>query len=113
MDVSCPNEAVVPFEPSTVFVWEDDKPDVDRTAVVQDYNGASITLRKPDGVKVRTAYTDRDGSYRIDALDPGVPYAVSVTLTGYQGDEDRIVPAAGQRLRLDLDLTRPRPNCPT
>jgi hypothetical protein len=104
-DRDCPNRDVR-LGDTTVFLWEDDKPDVEREVTIRDILGATRTLRKPDGVKVRTAFSDADGSYRIDALEAGVPYALSVTRAGYRAYEDRVELQAGQPLRLDLELAR-------
>jgi hypothetical protein len=73
---------------------------------------ARITVQKPDGVKVRTAFTDNRGSFRIDALEAGVPYALAVVTVlpsflhadGYEPYEDRIILEEGQLLSLDIGL---------
>jgi hypothetical protein len=104
-DRHCPNSDVR-LGDTTIFLWEDDKPDLEREVTIRDILGATKTLRKPDGVRVRTAFSDADGSYRIDALEAGVPYALSVNRNGYRIYEDRVALQAGQQLRLDLELAR-------
>ena len=70
----------LPLPGATVFMWETDRPDVDRFVTVRDiFRGrVSISLREPDGVRVRMAFTGADGSYRISALTPGLNYALAV-----------------------------------
>jgi hypothetical protein len=117
---------------ATVFLWEDELPDVFRATTILDYQGrwdgeldgqsaASITVRKPDGVKVRTAFTDSGGSFRIGGLRAGVPYALAVAVpeppissgirypnflypNGYEPYEDPTVLEEGQLLSLDIEL---------
>jgi hypothetical protein len=123
--LTCPDNGR-PVPNATVFLWEDEHPDVARRTTIEDYRGARlvlvrdvlqmeparITVQKPDGVKVRTAFTDNRGSFRIDALEAGVPYALAVVTVlpsflhadGYEPYEDRIILEEGQLLSLDIGL---------
>ena len=92
---------------ATVFLWETDRPDVDRVATVRDVRyQATISLREPDGVRVRSGLTDAAGSYWISALTPGLKYAIAV-VDGHPWDHpppDTVMVEAGQTLTWDIDL---------
>ena len=95
----------VPSGGATVFLWENDGPDVTRSVQVGDIHGASIFLRRPDGVKVRTAYTRPDGSFRIDALAPGVEYGVAVSVRGVVHHEtDGLAVESDQTSARDIEV---------
>lgn len=116
--LTCPDDGL-PATNATVFLWEDEYPDVLRPTTIRNYQGgyigseaASITLRKPDGVKVRTALTDNRGSFRIQGLEARVPYALAVQSVppgflhpnGYEPYEDPTVLEQGQVLSLDIEF---------
>jgi hypothetical protein len=119
--LTCPDDGV-PVPNASVFLWEDEHPDVLQATTIRDYIGAaSITLRKPDGVKVRTAFTDSRGSFRIRGLEAGVPYALAVAVpappissgirypnfrypNGYEPYENPTVLEEGQVLSLDIEV---------
>ena len=95
----------VPRPGAIVFLWENDRPDVDRSVTVEDIQGATFTLRKPDGVKVRTAFTRSDGSYRISALVPGLEYGVAVSYGGatyHQGEGLAVL--SGETVERDIEI---------
>jgi hypothetical protein len=97
---------------ATVFLWETDRPDVDRVVTVGDVrHKVTISLREPDGVRVRSALTDADGSYRISALTPGLNYALAVA-DGHvdHPPPDTVMVEAGQTLAWDVELPGP-PRC--
>jgi hypothetical protein len=95
----------LPLPGATVFLWETDRPDVHRVVTVRDIHGkAAISLREPDGVRVRMAFTDVDGSYRISALTPGLNHALAVRGGRTYRPPDTVMIEAGQTLAWDVEL---------
>lgn len=110
-DASCPTSLMLQFPGSSLFLWENSEPDTPGSVTITDYQGSNIGLRKPPGTRVRAAFALRDRSYRIDALEPGVEYAIRAPLEGFLERVDTIVLQAGEQRRLDIGLLRSRPGC--
>jgi len=65
--------------------------------------GAAVVVLNPSDVQVVTQISEGYGHYHIADLAPGA-YRVSVTLDGFATKIVPVVVAAGETLRLDVDL---------
>ena len=96
----------VPLRDRAVYIWEDDRPDDVGPVLVEDVFGERVVLHEPDGVTVRSAYSKHDGSFKISALEPGIPYSLAVS---YGNEPDYFRPESfalreGETLNLDVEL---------
>ncbi|MBO0723732.1 MAG: carboxypeptidase regulatory-like domain-containing protein, partial [Blastocatellia bacterium] len=67
-------------------------------------NGASVKIANTATNVVRTTVSSSDGSYRLDAVDPGT-YTIEITASGFKTImRDRVMVAAGQTTEVSLKL---------